>query len=118
MTLDLIQTLDGLKDTLHMSRQTTNLASRTLKSAQALVADLMRDQMRIEQGVKHIEEGDWQNRIAKRQCRDICGEIVEGFEEVCGEWYRRILMDHRPPPQHPAGVPVSTVPPVEKIIVQ
>ncbi|UKZ57985.1 hypothetical protein TrVGV298_011846 [Trichoderma virens] len=50
ITSELIQSLSYLSDTLHMSRQTTAAASRRLKSAKELVAEMRKEDDLREQG--------------------------------------------------------------------
>ncbi len=90
-TMDLIQTLNYLSDTLHMSRQTTTLATRRLRSARELVAEIQMETDAREEGVRWIEKGDWQVRLAQRECAGVCKDVVGGFEEVCQVWRERLL---------------------------
>ena len=90
LTAELIQTLDHLADTLHMSRQTTTAATRKLKSARDLVDALRRDADQAEAGVRWIERGDWGARLARRDCGGLCRDVVGGFEEVCQGWRDRL----------------------------
>ncbi|KAI9817806.1 MAG: hypothetical protein M1827_000925 [Pycnora praestabilis] len=90
-TTDLIQNLNYLSDSLHMSRQTTTLATRRLRSAKELVMELRRDTETRTEGVRWIEKGEWQNRLQKRECAGVCGDVVSGFEEVCQVWRDRLV---------------------------
>ncbi|KAI9810265.1 MAG: hypothetical protein M1826_003664 [Phylliscum demangeonii] len=85
-TADLIQTLAQLADTLHMSRQTTTLAARRLKTARAVAADVVREAAVVQDAVRWIEEGNWPARLARRECAAVCVDVVAGFEDVCREW--------------------------------
>ncbi|KAK0614308.1 hypothetical protein B0T14DRAFT_436888 [Immersiella caudata] len=91
ITSDLVQTLNYLSDTLHMSRQTTNTATRRLKSAKDLVAEMRRDEDLREEGEAWIARGNWGERLRNRECAHVCGEVVGGFEEVCNSWRARLL---------------------------
>lgn len=91
LTSDLVQTLNYLSDTLHMSRQTTNTATRRLKSAKDLVAELRRDEELREEGERWLDRGNWGERLRKRECAHVCGEVVGGFEEVCNSWRARLV---------------------------
>ena len=71
-------------------RQTTSLASRRLRAAKELVIEMRRDTDEREMGVHWVEKGDWEDRLARRECAKICGEVVGGFEEVCASWRRRL----------------------------
>ncbi|KAI9849594.1 MAG: hypothetical protein M1838_000104 [Thelocarpon superellum] len=90
-TADLISTLDHLSDTLHMSRQTTTAATRKLKTARELVDALRRENDAIDEGIRWIERGDWQTRLAQRECGGVCRDVVGGFEEVCQGWRTALL---------------------------
>ncbi|KAB8295758.1 hypothetical protein EYC80_008583 [Monilinia laxa] len=91
LTTDLIQTITYLSDTLHMSRQTTVTASRKLKSAKELVAEMRRDEELREEGERWVENGDWEKRLKERECAGVCRGVVGGFEEVCEDWRRRLV---------------------------
>ncbi|QSZ30465.1 hypothetical protein DSL72_000019 [Monilinia vaccinii-corymbosi] len=91
LTTDLIQTIAYLSDTLHMSRQTTVTASRKLKSAKELVAEMKRDDELREEGERWVENGDWERRLRERECAGVCRGVVGGFEEVCEDWRRRLV---------------------------
>ena len=91
ITSDLVQTLNYLSDTLHMSRQTTTTATRRLKSARELVAEMKREEELREEGERWLTRGNWSERLKKRECASVCGEVVGGFEEVCNGWRARLL---------------------------
>src|SRR4051812_32518764 len=91
LTSDLAQTLNYLSDTLHMSRQTTTTATRRLKSARELVAELRREEELREEGERWLTRGNWGERLRNRECAHVCGEVVGGFEEVCNSWRARLL---------------------------
>lgn len=91
ITSDLVQTLNYLSDTLHMSRQTTTTATRRLKSARDLVTEMRRDEELREEGERWLDRGNWGERLENRECAHVCGEVVGGFEEVCNSWRKRLL---------------------------
>jgi hypothetical protein len=91
LTADLVQTLNYLSDTLHMSRQTTSTATRRLKSAKELVAELRRDEELKEEGEVWLTRGKWGERLEKRECAGVCKDVIGGFEEVCNGWRERLL---------------------------
>ncbi len=91
VTSELVQTLSYLSDTLHMSRQTTATATRRLKSAKELVAELRRDQELREEGERWLSRGNWGERLQKRECAGVCGDVIGGFEDVCNGWRERLL---------------------------
>ncbi|TQN75170.1 hypothetical protein CSHISOI_00223 [Colletotrichum shisoi] len=91
LTSDLVQSLNYLSDTLHMSRQTTTTATRRLKSAKELVAEIRREEELREEGERWLKKGNWSERLAKRECAGVCGDVVDGFEEVCNGWRARLL---------------------------
>ncbi|KAJ6444197.1 WD domain-containing protein [Purpureocillium lavendulum] len=91
VTAELIQTLSYLSDTLHMSRQTTSSATRKLKSAKELVAEMRREDELREEGERWLSRGNWGARLQKRECAGVCGEVIGGFEDVCNGWRQRLL---------------------------
>lgn len=91
VTAELIQTLSYLSDTLHMSRQTVTTATRRLKSSRELVAELRRDEELREEGERWLARGNWGERLQKRECAGVCGEVIGGFEAVCDGWRERLL---------------------------
>ncbi|KAG6196022.1 hypothetical protein E4U10_001346 [Claviceps purpurea] len=91
ITSDLIQTLSYLSDTLQMSRQTTALATRRLKSAKDLVSEIRRDEELREEGERWLHRGNWSQRLARRECASVCVEVIDGFENVCNDWRQRLL---------------------------
>ena len=90
-TSDLSHALRTLSDTLHESRQLTNTASRRLKSVRELVAEMRREEEGREESTRWIEKGEWDTRLANREAGKVCGEVVSGFEAVCGEWRDRLF---------------------------
>lgn len=90
-TSDLTYSLQGLSDTLYESRQLTSTASRRLRSARELVADLRREEEGREEGSRWLERGDWDRRLKEREAGRECGDVVSGFEAVCGEWRERLF---------------------------
>jgi hypothetical protein len=91
VTSDLVQTLNYLSDTLHMSRQTTTTATRRLKSAKEMVAEMKREEELKEEGERWLARGNWGERLKKRECAGVCRDVVGGFEEVCNGWRARLL---------------------------
>ncbi|KAL2133114.1 hypothetical protein VTI74DRAFT_2916 [Chaetomium olivicolor] len=91
ITADLVQTLNYLSDTLHMSRQTTTTATRRLKSARDLVAEMRREEELREEGERWLTKGNWGERLERRECEKVCGEVVGGFEAVCDSWRERLV---------------------------
>ncbi|KXJ92769.1 hypothetical protein Micbo1qcDRAFT_160579 [Microdochium bolleyi] len=91
VTADLVQTLNYLSDTLHMSRQTTNTAARRLRTAKEMVADMKREEELRDEGERWLTRGNWGDRLEKRECAGVCRDVVGGFEEVCNGWRARLL---------------------------
>ncbi|KHO00903.1 uncharacterized protein MAM_01681 [Metarhizium album ARSEF 1941] len=91
ITSELIQTLNYLSDTLHMSRQTTVTATRRLKSAKDLVSEMRREEELREEGERWLTRGNWSQRLENRECANVCGEVIGGFEDVCNGWRQRLL---------------------------
>ena len=74
-----------------MSRQTTTTATRRLKSARDLVHEMRRDEDLREEGERWIAKGNWGERLQKRECAHVCGDVVGGFEEVCNSWRQKLV---------------------------
>lgn len=91
ITSELIMTLNYLSDNLHMLRQTTTTATRRLKSAKELVAEMRRDEELKQQGERWLDQENWGERLSKRECAGVCREVIGGFEEVCNDWRERLL---------------------------
>lgn len=91
LTADLVQTLNYLSDTLHMSRQTTTTATRRLRSARELVAEMRKEEDAREEGERWLKRGNWSERLGARECAGVCGDVVGGFEEVCNDWRARLV---------------------------
>ncbi|KAL4881343.1 hypothetical protein BJY04DRAFT_63809 [Aspergillus karnatakaensis] len=90
-TSDITLSLRGLSDTLYESRQLTSTASRRLRSARELVADLRREEEGREEGTRWIERGDWDRKLREREAGRECGDVVSGFEAFCGEWREKLF---------------------------
>lgn len=90
-TSDLTHALRALNDTIHESRQLTSAAARRLKSVRELVAEMRREEERREEGTRWIEKGEWDRRLQQREAGRVCGDVVSGFEAVCGEWRARLF---------------------------
>ncbi|KAF4960577.1 hypothetical protein FGADI_839 [Fusarium gaditjirri] len=91
LTTELVQNLNYLSDTLHMSRQTTTMATRRLKSAKEIVTEMRREEELREEGERWLTRGNWGERLEKRECAGVCGDVIGGFEEVCNGWRERLL---------------------------
>jgi hypothetical protein len=90
-TADLVQSLNYLSDSLHMTRQTITTATRRLRSARELVAEMRRDDDAREEGERWLKRGNWSERLGARECAGVCGDVVGGFEEVCNGWRARLV---------------------------
>ncbi|KAL4792980.1 hypothetical protein BDV19DRAFT_367425 [Aspergillus venezuelensis] len=90
-TSDITLSLRGLSDTLYESRQLTSTASRRLRSARELVADLRREEEGREEGTRWIERGDWDRKLKEREAGRECTDVVSGFEAFCGEWREKLF---------------------------
>ncbi|KAI1811353.1 hypothetical protein GGS20DRAFT_113781 [Poronia punctata] len=91
VTSDLIQTLNYLSDTIHMSRQTTTTATRRLRTAKEMVSEMRREEELKEEGERWLTRGNWGERLQNRECAGVCRDVVGGFEEVCNGWRARLL---------------------------
>lgn len=66
-------------------------ASRKLRSARELVEEVRREQREVEEAVKWLEAGRWEEKLRKRECKFECERVVGGFEEVCQGWRERLV---------------------------
>lgn len=73
-----------------MSRQAHNDAARRLRVAKEQVADWKKESELREQGIRFIDKGDWDRRLQEREAKRACSGVVDGFEEVCGMWRKRL----------------------------
>jgi hypothetical protein len=87
---ELIQHLSNVSDTLHMSRQTTANAARRLKVSKEQLQDWKRDNEKTQEGQEYIERGDWDRRLKEREAKRACANVLDGFEDVCGQWRKRL----------------------------
>lgn len=67
-----------------------SLASRKLKAAKDLVDELRKEAVLRHEGIKWVETGNWDVRLSNRECKRICGDVVDGFRVVCEKWERTI----------------------------
>ena len=88
---DLTSILTYLSDTLHMTRQTTSLASRRLRATREMVGEMRKEAEMREEGEMWVERGGWNERLKGRECARICGDVVGGFEELCQGWRARLV---------------------------
>lgn len=58
--------------------------------AKEQVADWKRESELREQGVRFLERGEWERRLESREAEVTCRGVVDGFEEVCGMWRKRL----------------------------
>lgn len=56
-----------------------------------LVAEMRREEEGREEGTRWIEKGEWDRRLQEREAGRVCGDVVSGFEAVCGEWRARLF---------------------------
>jgi hypothetical protein len=91
LSADLATALNHLSDTLHMARQTTQAAGRRLRGARELVAELRRDEELRAEAEAWINRGGWGERLQRRECAGVCGDVVGGFEKVCEDWRERLV---------------------------
>ncbi|KAA8615095.1 hypothetical protein PtrSN002B_008259 [Pyrenophora tritici-repentis] len=87
---ELLQHLANVSDTLHMSRQTTATATRRLKVSTEQLQDWKRESDKTKEGQDYIEHGDWDRRLKEREAKRACASVLDGFEDVCGKWRKRL----------------------------
>jgi hypothetical protein len=87
---ELLQHLANVSDTLHMSRQTTMNATRRLKVSKEQLQDWKRENEKMKEGQDYIDDGDWDRRLKEREAKRACASVIDGFEDVCGQWRKRL----------------------------
>ncbi len=83
LTLDLATHLSHLSDTLHITHQTSLVASRRLRAAKEVVEGMRRESELAEEGKRWLERGGWEERLKERRASREIGDVVGGFEEYC-----------------------------------
>jgi hypothetical protein len=73
-----------------MSRQAQNDASRRLRVAKDQLADWKKESELREEGIRFVDKGDWDRRLREREAKRACSNVVDGFEEMCGMWRKRL----------------------------
>lgn len=82
-TNEVVQCLSHLTDTLQMGKQTTNSASRHLRTTQTMVAELRRERERAESAKLELSRTGWDDKLRQRWCAGECDDILGGFESKC-----------------------------------
>jgi hypothetical protein len=90
-TAELVYALRSLADVLQEAKVVAAQAGRRLKSVRELVGEIRAEEELREEGVKWIEGGGWEKRLAGREGARVCGEVVSGFERVCEGWRERLV---------------------------
>ncbi|KAL1647824.1 hypothetical protein SLS58_002625 [Diplodia intermedia] len=90
-THDFLDTISYLSDSLHMGRQTSNLAQRRLKVVREAMGEWRRENELREEGIRWIEKGSWDNKLKERDAASVCKDVVGGFEEACNGWRERLV---------------------------
>ena len=67
------------------------MATRRLKSAKEIVAEMRREEELREEGERWLTRGNWGERLEKRECAGVCGVVIGGLEKVCNGWRERLL---------------------------
>ena len=91
-TAELTTHLTSLSDTLYMTRQTTSLAARRLRTATELTLELRRDAEASEVAVWWLQKEGWDTRLAGRECARVCGDVIGEFERNCNVWREKLLV--------------------------
>ncbi|KAF3902432.1 hypothetical protein ABW21_db0200449 [Orbilia brochopaga] len=90
LTLQLISHFAGLSDAIHMFRQQSNAVSRKLRGAKEAMRDWRQEVETVETAQRYIDEGDWDDRLGRREAAGVCREVLGGFEDVIRGMERRI----------------------------
>ena len=78
-----------------MTRQTTTLAGRRLRSVREIVGTIVREMEEAEEARRWLQLRDWDKRLARREAAMVCGEVLEGFEQVCKGWRDKMVEETR-----------------------
>lgn len=87
---EILTSLAVLGDNLYIAQQNTSLATQKLRSVQDIVDTIRREIRQAEEGLLFLQAGAWEERLRRREAAVVCSEVVNGFEEVCEGWRRRI----------------------------
>ncbi|KAK4994494.1 hypothetical protein LTR66_005488 [Elasticomyces elasticus] len=90
-TTDLIATLASLRDSLQISKQSSTIASRHLRTTLSIVVELRREREKSDQAECSLEKDGWGRRLEERWCAKECMDVVEGFENVCEGMRMRLV---------------------------
>jgi hypothetical protein len=90
-TAELVYALRSLADELAESKVVAAAAGRRLKGVRELVVEIRNEEELQEEGIRWIEAGDWEGRLARREGARVCGEVVSGFERFCEGWRERLV---------------------------
>ncbi|KAF2666018.1 hypothetical protein BT63DRAFT_458380 [Microthyrium microscopicum] len=90
-TTALVDALSAIADSLHMMRQTSGSATRRLRAVRDALREWRLEDGVREEGVRWIEQGNWDGRLKERECARVCREVLGGFEETCDLWRQRLL---------------------------
>lgn len=82
-TANVIQTLSQLTDTIQMGKQITNVAARTLRTTQTMVADLRRERERADLARHELAKANVADALKERRCAAECKGVLAGFEDFC-----------------------------------
>lgn len=82
-TVDVIQALSQITDTLQMGKQNTNAAARHLRTTQTMVLELRQEHEKAELARHELTKNDWDEKLKNRWCGAECKDIISGFEDRC-----------------------------------
>ncbi|KAI6251378.1 hypothetical protein HI914_00991 [Erysiphe necator] len=91
LTADIIQSLNHLSDSLHMSRQSTVTATRRLRIARELVTEMRKEEITRIESESWLKNHNSSERLHNRECARVCGDVLGGFDEVCNGWRARLV---------------------------
>ena len=92
-SIDVLSSLSYLSDNLYMTRQTTTLATRRLRTAREVAGTMKQEIDKAEEGERWLEVGSWALKLRRREAARVCREVVEGFDEVLKGHRKRLEMD-------------------------
>lgn len=74
-----------------MNRQTMSSASRKLRTVTDLVIEMRQEAEARDEAIRWIEKGDWEKKLLGRESKNVCRDVVGGFEELCQDWRQRLV---------------------------
>ena len=88
---ELAQTLSQIADWLQIAQQTTNMATRRLRTATEAAVKLRRELDEAEEARTCLERRGSDEKLKRREASEACREVVNGFEAACERWREQLI---------------------------